>query len=217
MNAMDQVSRRILVIDDNRAIHEDFRKILERTVDASAICEARAELFKDSGSREKFDGFMVECADQGQSGYAMVQQALREGRSYSVAFVDMRMPPGWDGIETIEHLWQVDPELYIVICTAYSDHAWDQVIKRVAQHDKLLILRKPFDAIEVWQLANSLAKRWHQDRQMKTQLDLMVQLAEQRAEELQRETEQIQQQLDSPEVHTRGGLEEDRSGHIAEA
>ena len=185
-------NRRILVIDDNVAIHEDFRKILCQGFDASLLQEARGGLFDDVQEQRTVEQFDVDCADQGQEGYRMVQKALEKGEPYAVAFVDMRMPPGWDGVETIEHLWKVDDNLQIVICTAFSDHAWDQVLERLQQSDKLLILRKPFDNIEVWQLANSLTKRWHQAQQAKGQLDLMAQLADQRAEELQREAEQIQ-------------------------
>lgn len=195
-------NRRILVIDDNVAIHEDFRKILCQGFDASLLQEARGGLFDDVSEQRAVEQFDVDCADQGQEGYRMVQQALEKGEPYALAFVDMRMPPGWDGVETIEHLWKVDDNLQIVICTAFSDHAWDQVLERLQQSDKLLILRKPFDNIEVWQLANSLTKRWHQAQQAKGQLDLMAQLADQRAEELQREAEQIQLGMVAPPATT---------------
>ncbi len=181
---MEQANRRILVIDDNVAIHDDFRKILERSMDTSLLQEVRADLFDDVEEQKVVEKFEVECADQGQMGYRMVQEAMKAERPYAVAFVDMRMPPGWDGVETIEHLWQEDPDLQVVICTAFSDHAWEDVIHRLDKNDKLLILRKPFDNIEVWQLANSLTKRWAEARQVKSQLDLLVQWAEERDEEI---------------------------------
>ena len=181
---MEQANRRILVIDDNVAIHDDFRKILERSMDTSLLQEVRADLFDDVEEQKVVEKFDVECADQGQMGYRMVQEAMKAERPYAVAFVDMRMPPGWDGVETIEHLWQEDPDLQVVICTAFSDHAWEDVIQRLDKNDKLLILRKPFDNIEVWQLANSLTKRWAEARQAKSQLDLLVQWAEERDEEI---------------------------------
>jgi two-component system NtrC family sensor kinase len=180
---MEQGNRRILVIDDNLAIHDDFRKILERSLDTSLLQEVRAELFDDVEEQKVVEKFDVECADQGQMGYRMVQEAMTAGRPYAVAFVDMRMPPGWDGVETVEHLWQEDPDLQVVICTAFSDHAWEDVIQRLNKNDKLLILRKPFDNIEVWQLANSLTKRWAEGQQAKSQLDLLAKWAEERAEE----------------------------------
>lgn len=180
---MEQGNRRILVIDDNVAIHDDFRKILERSMDTSLLQEIRAELFDDVEEQKVVEKFEVECADQGQMGYGLVQEAMKAGRPYAVAFVDMRMPPGWDGVETIEHLWQEDPELQVVICTAFSDHAWEDVIQRLNKNDQLLILRKPFDNIEVWQMANSLTRRWAEARQAKSQLDLLAKWAEERAEE----------------------------------
>lgn len=190
-------NRRIVVIDDNMAIHEDFRKILEQRLDTSLLQQARSGLFDDAPAQENLEQFEVECADQGQTGYRMVTEAVDQGRPYAMAFVDMRMPPGWDGIETIEHLWKVDPELQIVICTAFSDHDWDEVIQRLGQSDKLLILRKPFDNIEVWQLANSLTHRWQVSQQMKGQLDFIARLSEERAENLLFESAPVQQEIAS--------------------
>ena len=72
-----------------------------------------------------------------------------------MAFVDMRMPPGWDGVETIAKMWEVDPEIQIVICSAYSDRPWDEIVRKLGHVDQFLILKKPFDTIEVCQLARA--------------------------------------------------------------
>src|SRR5919201_7152745 len=90
-------NRRILVIDDNPAIHQDFRRILQPSVEALALLEARTALFHDVPRQAPPQGFEVACADQGQAGLAMVQQAIRHGRPYAVAFVDMRMPQDGTG------------------------------------------------------------------------------------------------------------------------
>jgi PAS domain S-box-containing protein len=158
MSAMQ--NRRILLVDDMATIHGDFRKIL--VPDATGqpdLAAVEAELFGvvDTTARPAFE---VDSAYQGQEALAMVQAALREGRPYAMAFVDMRMPPGWDGVETIEHLWKVDEQLQVVICTAYSDHSWESVLARLDMRDRLLILKKPFDAIEVSQLATALTAKW---------------------------------------------------------
>ena len=89
----------------------------------------------------------MDSAYQGQEGVARVQRAKDEGRPYAMAFVDMRMPPGWDGLETIEHLWAVDPDVQIVICSAHSDYDWTDVVARLNNSDKLLVVKKPFEAI----------------------------------------------------------------------
>ena len=74
--------------------------------------------------------------------------------------VDVRMPPGWDGIETTQKLWEVDPDLQVVICSAYSDYSWDEIIAKLGNSDRLLFLKKPFDAMEILQLANALTEKW---------------------------------------------------------
>ncbi len=107
---MEQAGRRILVVDDNVAIHDDFRKILERSFDTTLLQEVRAELFDDVEEQKVVEKFDVDCADQGQMAYRMIQEAMKVEKPYAVAFVDMRMPPGWDGVETIEHLWEEDPD-----------------------------------------------------------------------------------------------------------
>src|SRR5690606_33298846 len=92
-------------------------------------------------------------------GLELVRQAMAEGRPYSLAFVDMRMPPGWDGIETIQHIWKEDPELQIVICSAYSDHSWSEISHRLGSSDRLLILKKPFDNVEIIQMAHAMSRK----------------------------------------------------------
>jgi signal transduction histidine kinase len=167
-------NRRVLVIDDNVAIHSDFRKILTGDDGKRAeLLASRAALFGETPKPAISGGFDVDFAHQGQAGFTMVEQALAQGVPYAVAFVDMRMPPGWDGVETIEHLWKADPELQVVICTAFSDHAWEQVIERLGQTDRLLILRKPFDSIEAWQITNALSAKWSLQRAARMQRDTL--------------------------------------------
>jgi len=85
--------------------------------------------------------------------------------------VDMRMPPGWDGVETIERLWRIDPQVQIVICTAYSDYPWEEVLARLDVQDRLLVVKKPFDMIEVSQLARALTTKWELARQATLQMN----------------------------------------------
>ena len=111
------INRRILVIDDNPSIHDDFGKILTGSRSISDLVEDRSVLFAEAPPFGPVHTFDVDCANQGQVGFTLVEQAVRDEQPYALAFVDMRMPPGWDGVETIERLWQVDPHLEIVICT----------------------------------------------------------------------------------------------------
>ena len=150
-------NRRILVIDDVRTIQDDFRKILGPP-DAAGAARAVAE-GRIFGTRHRA-GFEIDAASQGEEGLEMLQRSLADGRPYAMAFVDMRMPPGWDGIETTKRLWQACPELQIVICTAFADCSWDDALTGLEPQDRLLILKKPFDPVEVQQMAGTLTEKW---------------------------------------------------------
>ena len=162
---------RILVIDDHPSIHQDFRKILcPGHLTEVTLEEDEVGLFGEEMQEPKATQFVIDSAFQGKEGLAMVQQALAEGRPYALAFVDVRMPPGWDGIETISALWACDPELQVVICSAYSDYCWDELEKKLGRSHNLVILKKPFDNIEVLQLAHALTQKWLLAQQEKTKL-----------------------------------------------
>jgi diguanylate cyclase (GGDEF)-like protein len=160
-------SRRILIIDDNAAIHHDFRKVLGVQADQSsqAVLDLlEADLFGTTVAAAVRPNFEIDSAHQGQEGVRMAARAVAEGRPYTLAFVDMRMPPGWDGLETIEHLWKADPDVQVVICSAHTDYDWTEVVARLGHSDKLLVLRKPAEPIEVLQCATALSRKWENER-----------------------------------------------------
>jgi diguanylate cyclase (GGDEF)-like protein len=157
-------NRRILLIDDTPSIHEDFRRILSATDATSELDAAEEALFGAVDTSDASAGFEFDSAHQGQEGLALLRASLDADRPYALAFVDMRMPPGWDGLQTIQELWKVDPRLQIVICTAFSDYSWDEVLATLGADHRLLILKKPFDHIEVAQLASALSAKWEMTR-----------------------------------------------------
>jgi signal transduction histidine kinase len=182
---------RILVVDDNASIHEDFRKILSASSHRDAALDAMEAVLFDTGAPPQSAPFELDFAQQGREALLKVETALAEGRPYSLAFVDIRMPPGWDGVETIEHLWKADPTLEVVICTAYSDYSWEKMSQRLGPTDQLLILKKPFDNVEVRQMAHALARKWRLNRQVRQQLDEMDQLVAERTLALRRSEERF--------------------------
>ncbi len=160
-SAMNTDNRRILIIDDNRAIHQDFGKILGGDgSDLAALTAIEDELFGETSPASAKEHFELTSAYQGSEGLKIVQSAEKDGRPFAMAFVDVRMPPGWDGVETIHRIWQVSENLQTVICSAYSDYSWEQIVERLGKSDRLLILRKPFDPAEVQQLASKLTEKW---------------------------------------------------------
>ncbi|MFC3108983.1 putative bifunctional diguanylate cyclase/phosphodiesterase [Undibacterium arcticum] len=176
-------NRRILVIDDTPSIHQDFQKILGSDRDSeAALASSEAALFGDAPTVRQ--AFELDSAYQGQEALAMVICALAENRPYAMAFIDMRMPPGWDGVETIERLWQVDPQLQIALCTAYSDYSWETMSERLELGDRLLILKKPFDNIEIRQMANALTVKWQMTQDAALKMSCLEKTIEERALEL---------------------------------
>jgi two-component system, cell cycle sensor histidine kinase and response regulator CckA len=176
-------SHRVLLVDDTPAVHEDFRKILI-AAESTALDQADCELFGTPTPKKRRKNFVLNSAYQGQEGLAKVTSALAESQPYSLVFLDIRMPPGWDGIETLAHLWKADPDLQVVICTAYSDYSWGQISERFGSTDSLVILKKPFDNIEVLQLAHTLTKKWDLTREAKKRFGLMDATVTQRTEQL---------------------------------
>jgi two-component system NtrC family sensor kinase len=176
--------RRILIVDDNSAIHKDFRKVLARSAPPKMQSALDVELFGSAAVPGENEIFVVDSALQGQEACGKVREAIISGRPYAVAFVDIRMPPGWDGIETINKLRELDPALQFVICTAFSDYSWLEIQQHLGPSDNLLILKKPFDLIEVRQLAHALSQKWLLAREVDRQIGALDAAVECRTKEL---------------------------------
>ena len=176
-------NQRILLVDDMPAIHGDFHKILLHDTESADLADMEQALF-GSSSKVSANEFILESAFQGREAATMVTDALAQGQPYSLAFVDMRMPPGWDGVETIEQLWTLDLRLQIVICTAYADQSWTEVFSRLDARDRLLVLKKPFDPIEVCQLASALTVKWQMTEEAAFKMNMLEQAVEERTKEL---------------------------------
>lgn len=167
---MEKKQYRVLVVDDNPSIHADFRKILsaERNIEDEAIRKASNEFFGNNLTEDDpllCVEYELDFALQGKEGLRLVEESLIQKRPYALAFVDVLMPPGWDGVETIKYIWEKDPEIQVVICTAYAEYSWSDIIKNLGISDNLLILKKPFEIIEIRQLACCLTKKWQLNKE----------------------------------------------------
>jgi|GEM_PF-2134364 len=204
-------NRRVLVIDDTQSIHDDFDKIL-RLRDPSEPEESLDELDKlifeqstprETPSTEAID-FRVSHAMQGLQAIELVRSSIAEAKPFAVAFVDMRMPPGIDGQQTIEEIWKIDPQLQIVICSAYSDHTWDEILARLGHSDRLLVLKKPFDQAEVYQMAAALSEKWNAERRTQR----LTRELEQKVEERTASLNQLNTKLTHVNAELETALEE---------
>ncbi len=183
MNTSPSPNRRILVVDDNRVIHQDFRKILAPS-GSEALDAMEANLFGKQQTDAEFPGFDMDSAYQGEEALQMAQTARQQGRPYAVAFIDIRMPPGMDGVETTAKLWKDDPDLQVVLCSAYADYSWEEMMGKLGLSQRLLILRKPFDGIEVRQLAYALTDKWELLRSNRLHMADLARAVEERTHQL---------------------------------
>jgi PAS domain S-box-containing protein len=190
-------SNRILVIDDNPSIHDDFRRVLggPQHNRLEAIEADEAALFGIEKKASRQVAFEIDSAFQGAEGLEKIRAAAAAGRPYATVFVDVRMPPGWDGIETILHVWKEFPDVQMVICTAYSDYSWDQIAEAVGSTDSVLILKKPFDSIEVLQIAHALTRKWQLGQAVRRQMSELDELVSQRTAELREINEKLRREI----------------------
>ena len=178
-----RANRRILIVDDTASIHQDFRKILcvdeqgEQTLDS-----LESTLFGTTAPVRQ--GFELDSAYQGEEALALVNTALAANAPYAMVFIDMRMPPGWDGLQTIEQLWNADPNLQIALCTAYSDYSFEAIEARLKYDDQLLILKKPFDPLEIRQMASALTWKWQLAQDVALKVIGLERTIEERVQEL---------------------------------
>ncbi len=193
----DMALPRVLVVDDNPSIHEDFRKILcpASRPASDALRELTGQLFGEQADEPILARFELDSAFQGDEALKQVRAALAEKRPYAIAFVDVRMPPGWDGVETVARIWQEQPDLQVVICTAYSDYSREAMLKKLGTSHSFVILKKPFDSIEVQQLAHVFAQKWELNRQVNARLADLDERVQQRTAELLNANERLQGEI----------------------
>jgi len=185
---------RVLVVDDNPSIHEDFRKIMcpAARPAGDALQELAGRIFGDEPAEPTTTRFELDSAFQGEEALRKVQAALAAGRPYALAFVDVRMPPGWDGVETVARIWQEQPDLQVVFCTAYSDYSREAMLERLGSSHNFVILKKPFDSIEVQQMAHVFAQKWELTRQADARLADLDERVRRRTAELLTTNERLQ-------------------------
>ncbi len=187
---MEISKKRIMLVDDNASIHEDFRNLLNTSAlkKDSGTTALEDELFGDDNSEDApvdvFSEYVIDDAYQGEEAVSMADTASDEGLPYSLIFMDVRMPPGMDGLQTIKEIWKNHPDTEMVICTAYSDYSWEQIVQMFGQTDRLLFIKKPFDSVSVRQIALTLTTKWDLDRKIRHHVDDLESEVSKRTSEL---------------------------------
>jgi K+-sensing histidine kinase KdpD len=177
------LNTRILVIDDDETVRESFRKILQPSVSGKEeedikLEEAGAVLFNEAKSSpvkrsSSTFNFEYDEARNGKQGYKLVQKAIKEDKPYAAIFVDMRMP-GWDGLETVEHIRNIDERCEVIFVTAYSDYSIEEIVTSVGTNVSYHC--KPFSVEEIEQIATKAVYEWNKTRSLENLIKTISQL-----------------------------------------
>ncbi|MGE5615158.1 MAG: EAL domain-containing protein [Bacillota bacterium] len=201
---MNKCSGKILIVDDNKDIHEDIKYILNSSAeDAEYYHETRLlreELFGLNQAGRKNEAYIkteytIDDAYQGEEAVRMVEAAINANDPYSLIFMDVRMPPGIDGIKAIERIWKIDPDVCVVICTTYSDYSWDQIVMNLGQNDNLLFIRKPFDNVSLKQVALAMTTKWKLKAQVNSYIENLERQVEMRTIELTEMVDKLKNEI----------------------
>jgi PAS domain S-box-containing protein len=182
LSACSARRRRILVIQDEPGEHSDFRKILDSPSSDGAAAQGPDPRLPGA---PQAPSYRIDVTTDSEEGLRMVQQAMAEAHPYSVVFIDLTNPARWDDIESTRQLWKVCPDLQVVICTEHSNRSWSDIQAQINPLDRLLFLRKPFDTIEVLQLANALTEKWRVLQDFWGIIENLDEVVKQRTQELQ--------------------------------
>ena len=153
---------RILIADDTPALHEAYRNIFAVEIDELAAIPGLAKFAPELTTPAAAAGptYALTHVQQGEEAIAAATAAQLAGTPFALAILDVRMPPGIDGVQTARRLRVQQPDLQIVLCTAFADYSWSDLLMAFPESDGLLLLKKPFDAIEIHQITTALCRKW---------------------------------------------------------
>ncbi len=172
-------NRKILIVDDQEDLRQQVAKMLQHRAgqsDTSSLIEQiRSRISKTKETAPAAAPriqYQVDTVGQGRDAYEMVKESFSKHEPYALMFLDMRMPPGWDGLETAQRIRSIDKEIQIVIMTAYADYEQQEIAEKIGEPDKLLYIKKPFHSEEIRQLALAMTEKWNMNRREKERLIL---------------------------------------------
>ncbi|MHC5091543.1 MAG: response regulator transcription factor, partial [Planctomycetota bacterium] len=160
-----ELNNRILLVDDEPLILDELGKVLSPSEASNTeLNELENRLFNNSKTnRRKAASYNVCCCCQGDEAIHEVEESIEKNEPFAVAFIDIRMPPGPDGVSTAEEIRKLDPNIQIVMMTGYSDFDISEIAHRIPPEDKLLYMQKPIHSQEIRQFALALAAKWQSD------------------------------------------------------
>lgn len=182
LNEVDASPLRAIVIDDNPEIYEDFKKILSTDYNCD-LEKIRSQIFaheSEKNIKTEYNGqdhelplFELTMAVQGSEGIKKIKTGLENNQPFAIAFIDIRMPPGIDGVSTVKEVMNIDPNIQIVIASAYTDYNWSDIIFHLGARHNLLVIQKPFSDITIKQIACALGNKWKLEKANREYEDIL--------------------------------------------
>ena len=169
---MDNRNTRVLIVDDQESIYIDFREMLgvkERERRSDELANSFFSAGRDNKRINDVPSYELSYASSGNEAYEMIKLAKESNCPYAVAYIDIRMPPGIDGIETIRRVREFEKNLEIVIMTAYSDKPMSDIVNNMELLHKLLYIRKPVAHEEIQQITRALVEKWNLEQEASRQ------------------------------------------------
>ena len=168
MELKEHWNYRVLIVDDEAGIHSDFKDMLNPNR-RQTLAATLVEPFLDKVPENKtvfLPNFELLHATSGEEGQDIICTAKASNRPIAVAYMDVRMPPGIDGVEAIRRIRQIEKDVELVIMTAYTDKPLPEIVRDMELLNKLLYIRKPFEPEEVQQITLSLVERWNVEQEL---------------------------------------------------
>ena len=168
MESKELWNYRVLIVDDEAGIHTDFEDMLNPS-SKQTLTDSLADALFDEESEDKtsfLPNFELLHATNGEEAYEMVRTGKESNSPIAVAYVDVRMPPGIDGVETIRRIRQIEKDIELVIMTAYTDKPLPEIVRDMELLHKLLYIRKPFAPEEIQQITLALVEKWNVGREL---------------------------------------------------
>lgn len=190
--------KRILLVEDNSGIHKEFYKAFE-TQENDPLLEATKKMLfgKMAAAASKIENeatLLLHSAYRGREAVDMVRKATLAGEFYSVVFMDVHMPHGLDVVETVKQLWQVDPDLQIVIFSAQLNYSWEKIAHQLHESKNFILVKRPFDPNELRQLAAVLIRKRELKEQVRYHLENVENMETEHHTKIEKITAELQHQ-----------------------
>jgi len=168
MNVFEpKLTNRVLVVDDDAMLIGEYLRCLGEDFEpdsaTTTLGDLEKVLFGEETDERGAIAFEVHSRNQGEAAVEAVQLATLKGEPFAIVFLDIRMPPGMDGMEAAKQIRDIDENVNIVLVTGSLSADPDNLGKQIPPADKIFFFKKPFHAVECRQLAAALCGKWHAD------------------------------------------------------